>query len=310
MSRLIAASTTPRRGFTIVELLVTMIIVSVVGIILSRLMLGQQRFYQRTNEQIGMRRELRTAMSLVPADLRSISSSGGDLTTFSATSLTFRAVLGASAVCARPSNSAIDLPPLNMARSTITSWYAMPQAGDTIWAFNDSLSRGAEDDVWVPLRVTNIAQSTAYCPGSAFTDATLDATKPRFRVSVSPNLSDSIVVGAALRFTRSVRYALAAQTSGRYYLTRAQYIGGAWETATPVSGPYDAPSGTNGGLRFTYFDSLGAAVTNAAMGRSVSRIDLILRARGASSSGTFGTGSSTTSLTDSLAFRIALRNRQ
>ncbi|MDQ8163324.1 MAG: prepilin-type N-terminal cleavage/methylation domain-containing protein [Gemmatimonadota bacterium] len=310
MSRLIAASTTPRRGFTIVELLVTMIIVSVVGIILSRLMLGQQRFYQRTNEQIGMRRELRTAMSLVPADLRSISSAGGDLTTFNETALTFRAVLGASAVCARPSNSAIDLPPLNMARSTITSWYAMPQAGDTIWAFNDSLSRGAEDDVWVPLRVTNIAQSTAYCPGSALTDATLDATKPRFRVSVSPNLSDSIVVGAALRFTRSVRYALAAQTSGRYYLTRAQYIGGAWETATPVSGPYDAPSGTNGGLRFTYFDSLGAAVTNAAMGRSVSRIDLILRARGASSSGTFGTGSSTTSLTDSLAFRIALRNRQ
>ena len=32
----------------------------------------------------GMRRELRSAMNLVPADLRSISSSGGDLTAFDA----------------------------------------------------------------------------------------------------------------------------------------------------------------------------------------------------------------------------------
>ena len=137
-----------RHGFTMVEMLVTMAILSVVGVVVSRLMLGQQRFYQRTSEQMGMRRELRSAMSLVPADLRSVSSSGGDLTTFDASSLTFRAVLGASAVCARPSNSALDLPPLNMARTTITSWYTTPQAGDTVWAFNDSLSRGAEDDVW------------------------------------------------------------------------------------------------------------------------------------------------------------------
>jgi len=65
-----------RHGFTMVELLVTMAILSVVGVVVSRLMLGQQRFYQRTSEQMGMRRELRSAMSLVPADLRSVSSSG------------------------------------------------------------------------------------------------------------------------------------------------------------------------------------------------------------------------------------------
>ena len=32
-----------------VELLVTMAILSVVGVVVSRLMLGQQRFYQRTS---------------------------------------------------------------------------------------------------------------------------------------------------------------------------------------------------------------------------------------------------------------------
>ncbi len=291
-----------------IEMLVTMTILSVIGIIVSRLMLGQQRFYQRTNEQMGMRRELRSAMNLVPADLRSISSSGGDLTTFSSSALTFRAVLGASIACARPNNTTLDLPPLNMARSTITSWYASPQAGDTVWAFNDSLSRGAEDDVWVPLRITAVSQSTALCPLSPFTDAVLDAGKPRFRVTLSANLPDSIKVGSALRFTRSARYQLTAQSSGRFYLTRSEYLGGAWQGNTPVSGPYEAPSGSNGGIRFTYFDSLGLAVTNPALGRSVARIDMILRARGANSSG--GVGGSGTRNTDSLAFRIALRNRQ
>lgn len=305
MPRLIAGR---RRGFTMVELLVTMTILSVVGIIVSRLMLGQQRFYQRTNEQMGMRRELRSAMNLVPADLRSVSSSGGDLTAFDASSLTFRAVLGASAVCARPSDSALDLPPLNMARNTITSWYTIPQAGDTVWAFNDSLSRGAEDDVWVPLRITSVSQSTTLCPLSPFIDAALDVNKPRFRVSVSPNLPDSITVGSPLRFTRSARFQLSAQSSGRYYLTRAEYVGGAWQAATAVSGPYEPPNGANGGIRFSYFDSLGLAVTNPAQGRDVARIDMILRAKGANSSGSVGNGG--TSNTDSLAFRIALRNRQ
>ncbi len=117
-------------------------------------------------------------------------------------------------------------------------------------------------------------------------------------------------VGSALRFTRSARYALNTQASGKYYLTRAEYIGGAWSAATAVSGPYETPVGANGGIRFTYFDSLGAAVTNPALGANVSRIDLMLRARGANSSGTYGTGSSSTSNTDSLGFRIALRNRQ
>lgn len=301
---------THRHGFTLVELLVTMIILSGIGIIVSRLMLGQQRFYQRTSEQMGMRRELRSAMSLVPADLRSISSSGGDLTTFTSTSLTFRAVLGASIVCARPNNSTIDLPPLNMARNTVTSWYTIPQAGDTVWAFNDSLSRGAEDDAWVPLQITAISQGTSLCPASPFLDATLDAGKPRFRLSVSPNLPDSVTVGSALRFTRSARYALNPQASGKFYLTRAEYIGGAWQSATAVSGPYDTPNGSDGGIRFTFFDSLGAPVADGTDGARVARIDLMLRARGASSSGTYGTGSNSTSTTDSLGFRIALRNRQ
>jgi type II secretory pathway pseudopilin PulG len=292
---------------TIAELLVTLGIISVLGVVVSQLMMGQQRFYQRTNEQMGMRRELRSAMSLVPADLRSISSSGGDLTGMGNTAITFRAVLGASIICQRVSNTVIDLPPTNMARNTLTAWYAEPAVGDTLWAFNDSLSRGAEDDVWTPLRITGVANSNG-CTPSPYLDVLLDAAKPRWRLTLSGTLPDSVRAGSAVRITRSTRYQLEPQGSGNYYLTRSEYQSGGWTASTPVSGPYAPPVSGEGGIRFAYFDSLGVAVNSVAESRRVARIDLLLRAKGDNSSGTFGSKSTTN--TDSLAFRIALRNRQ
>jgi len=304
MPRLIRA----RRGFSIAELLITLGILSVIGIIVSRLMLGQQRFYQRTNEQVEMRRELRSAMSLVPADLRSISSSGGDLTNFGDSFVQFRAVIGASIICSKVSGTQMDIPPLDMARNTLTSWYTQPVAGDTLWVFNDSLSRGAEDDEWKGLRITGVSQSTTLCPLSPYLDAALDAGKVRYRITVSANMGDSVKAGSAIRFTRSTRYFLDDEESGSWYLHREEYRGGSWSEPVAVSGPYAPPVSGTGGLRFAYFDSLGYPVTSVAQSRNISRIDLLLRAKGESSSGTFGTSSTQNS--DSLAFRIALRNRQ
>lgn len=302
--------TRARRGFSLAELLITLGILSILGLIVSQLMMGQQRFFQRTNEQMNMRRELRSAMSLLPADLRSISSSGGDLTNFGDDFVQFRAVIGASIICNKASATQMHIPPLNMARNTLTSWYTQPVEGDTLWVFNDSLQRGAEDDEWKPLRITGVSEDAGLCAGSPYIDGTLDAGKLRYRISVANNMGDSVKAGSAIRFTRSMRYYLDDETSGAWYLHRSEYLRGQWSQPVAVSGPYTAPAsgGVGGGLRFAYFDSLGAAVTSVANSRRVSRIDLLLRAKGDNSSGKFGTSS--TANTDSLAFRIALRNRQ
>lgn len=296
-----------RAGFTLAELLATMTLLGLIGTVVAKIMMGQQRFYHRQNEQLGVRRELRTAMSIVPADLRGVSSSGGDLTAFSDNSVTFRNILGASIVCARPSATEIDMPPRNMARNTLTSWYTPPRTGDSIYVFDEGALRGAEDDTWAAAVIQGAVENAAYCPLSVYTDATLDAAKGRYRFTISPALSANVKVGAAVRFVRSTRYTLSPEASGKYYLARAEYAGG-WGPPTPVSGPYDAPAtGGGGGVQFAFFDSTGAAVTNVANSRRVARIDLLIRATGASTSGDLGSG---TAVKDSLAFRIALRNRQ
>ena len=159
-----------RRGFTLVELLVTLAMLGVVGTILSRMMLDQQRFYQKTNEQMGVRRELRTAMSTVPGDLRSISSVGGDILSFGTTQITFRSTFGASVVCNKPNPSTIDIPPLNMARTTLTAWASQPTVGDTIYAFRSD-SMGAGGDSWTAHRILAVSSGYLAC-SSAFTNCT------------------------------------------------------------------------------------------------------------------------------------------
>jgi type II secretory pathway pseudopilin PulG len=286
-----------------VELLVTVVIMGVLGSVLAQLLMGQQRFFQRSVEQTTVRRELRAAMSIMPAELRSLSSSGGDLSSLTPTSIQFRGLIGASVVCAKPAANVVDLPPVDLAHNVLTSWYTEPVAGDTMYAFDEGLLRGAEDDTWVPLRIQSVAATSAPCPGAPYTDPAADVGKDRFRVTLTDPVPDSVKIGAGVRFYRHMRYELSQSASQKWYLSRSEYAGSAWSAPAFISGPYDAP--TSGGIAFRYFDSTGVEVTSVANANSVARIDLTLRARGLA-----GSKQGQAAPKDSLAFRIALRNRQ
>jgi prepilin-type N-terminal cleavage/methylation domain-containing protein len=292
-----------RRGFTMVELLVTLTLISVLGAVLAQLMMNQQRFYHRTVEQSGVRRELRAAMSILPAEIRSLSSSGGDLTALTPTSIQFRGLIGASIVCAKPGGNVVDLPPTDLAHNVLTTWYTEPVAGDTMYAFDEGLLRGAEDDIWVPLPISSVAATTVPCPGAPYTDPVADAGKQRYRITLSNAVPDSVKVGAGVRFYRHMRYQLSQSTSNKWYLSRSELAGGAWTTPAYMSGPYESPTG--GGISFRYFDSTGVEITSVASANSVARVDLTLRA-----SGLAGSQKGQSVPKDSLSFRIALRNRQ
>lgn len=283
-----------------------MVVLGILGTVVTSVMLGQQRFLHRTNEQMIVRRELRTAMSALPADLRGVSSVGGDLLDFDASSVSFRNVTGSSIVCAKTSSNSIDLPPVNATRGTLTSWVTPPLAGDSLYIVRTD-SSGIVGDFWTAHRITTIATSPVLCPGSAFLDFS-DAGKTRYRLTVTPALPDSVVVGSAMRFVRSTRYALTQQASGQWYLGRSEYAAGAWSTETPIAGPYLAPSSSGaGGVSLRFYDSTGVQVATTAGAAGVARVDVVLRAQG---HGTSGPSGATTIVKDSVAFRVALRNRQ
>jgi prepilin-type N-terminal cleavage/methylation domain-containing protein len=302
------ASGPRRRGFTLIELLVTMTILGLLGTMVTAVMVGQQRFFQRTTQQMDVRRELRTAVNVMSAELRSVSSAAGDIVTFDRMSITFRGVLGSSVVCATPTRALLDLVPTNMARMQLSNFTSDPSVGDSVVVLRTD-SSGVAGEYWSAHRITSVSSSTTTCAPSPYVDAALDAGKSRLRLAVTPNLPDSVVAGAPLRLLRTTRYALATQTSGAWYLGRSEYAGGAWTAAVPVAGPFQAASAAGtGGLGLAMYDSLGVAVTAIGSSNRISRIDVVARASGERSSGVVG--SSSTAVIDSLLVSIALRNRR
>jgi prepilin-type N-terminal cleavage/methylation domain-containing protein len=297
-----------RRGYTLAELLITLTMLSVIGTVVAQIMMGQQRYYQRTVEQMGVRRELRSALSVLPAELRGLSSVGGDVVDFTTSSITFRSPLGTSLVCAKTGTSTIDVPPLNTARTSTTSWYQAPVAGDTVFALRYD-SSGVKGEFWTAHSITSVSSSTSYCAASPYIDAALDAGKARFRFAVAPALPDSVVVSSAIRFARTAKYSLTQGASGLWYLSRSEYLGGAWTAAVPFSGPFMAPAVSGlSGMSLTFYDSTGALVSAVANAKKISRVDVALRAQGLNSSGLYG--SNTKTVIDSVALSVALRNRR
>lgn len=303
--------TTPpaRRGFTLVELLVTIIVLAVIGTLLATSMLGQQRFFQRAYEMVGVRRELRTAMSMVPTDLRGLSSIGGDVLSFTSEEMTFRATVGASIVCGRDGLFTLHLPPLELAHNTLTSWAEAPTPGDRLYAFDEGTLRGAEDDAWRALTITGVSQSTSVCPGAPFTDPTADAGKPRWIITVAEPIPATVILGAGLRITREMAYALEqSEETSRWYLTQTTRRGGAWGEPIVISGPYESLDA--GGMQLVYFDSTGVEIPPVVGDPTgLARVDLTMRAAGLPGSGPVYTGADVVPR-DSIAFRIAIRNRQ
>lgn len=297
-----------RRGFTLIELLITMTILGLLGTMVTAVMVGQQRFFQRTTQQMDVRRELRTAVNVMSTELRGVSSAAGDIVAFDRMSITFRDVLGSSVVCATPTRAQLDLVPTNAARMQLSNFASDPSVGDTVVVLRND-SSGVAGEFWSAHRITSVSSSAVSCPLSPYVDAVLDVGKARLRLGVTPNLPDSVVAGAPLRLLRTTRYALATQTSGAWYLGRSEYAGGAWTAAVPIAGPFQAASAAGtGGLGLAMYDSVGVAVTAIASSNRIARIDVVARASGERSSGVVG--SSATAVTDSLLVSIALRNRR
>src|SRR6266545_4499285 len=89
-----------RAGFTLIELVIAMVLMSLVGGAIVKLLLRQQRFYNSTTDLIQTRQQIRQAAAMLPSDLRGISSIGGDISVMADSALEFRSVFGSSVVCA------------------------------------------------------------------------------------------------------------------------------------------------------------------------------------------------------------------
>ena len=279
-------STNRRAGLTLVETMVALVLLGIIAGGIMSVVMRQQRFYQSATEVIDTRAQIRQAASVVPVDVRGISSVDGDIVEMTDSALEVRGNIGSAVLCSRAAaggGAVITVTPTDVADGrSFTAFLARPKVNDLALVFNDSLG-GTQDDSWNTYTITAIDSTKVGC--TRFTDATKDAERYRYLYTLSgpvasltavPNM---IVDGAPVRFVRRVRYALYKSASdGKWWLGYRECRGNGTgcDALQPVSGPYRpyVPNDTlNSGVAFVYRDSTGA-LTNVAA--NVARIDLFV----------------------------------
>jgi prepilin-type N-terminal cleavage/methylation domain-containing protein len=300
-----------RQGLTLPELLIAILLLAIVGGGITRVMIKQQQVYKDASLSAIAKRELRLGASVLPTELRSVSSSGGDILTMAEDEMLMNAYIGSSVICQKlpPTNSdAFWIPPRNLANHTLTSWVTRPQVGDMVFLFNENLEKGSQDDRWEKRVIIAIDLDPNGCVVSPYTDVALDAGKPRLFVKLDAPVPDSVKVGAVVRFSRPVEYSIYQETSGNWYLGLREHLAGSWGSYAPLAGPFRPfASGDNkpSGLQFRYYDSLGVRITNMANGKDVARVDVFMRTDKGRAAVTERNGNS---LQDSVLMRVAIRN--
>ena len=323
-----------RGGFTLAEVMIVATLMGLIGSMLTVVLVRQQRFHRAVASLTDARARMRDIETIMPTDMRGISTVAGDIYVMHANEIQFRAFTGASALCSYVAGqpTKIELPPkvmvvpplaTNIVPTVITSWINAPLVGDQVFIYNDSLLTGNADDTWTRFTITALDSSTDFAPNSCLsTNATPliqagdDAAK-RYRITLNAaptQVPIGIVVGAPIRFAREVRY------SGYQGADNNWYIG--YQTCTPsgttapgtcgtrevLAGPVlpISTDTTTSGLFFGYYKQTGAIATLVT--DTVARISVGIRTTAESLRRS--TGSSTSIAGgDSLRFVVGIRNR-
>jgi prepilin-type N-terminal cleavage/methylation domain-containing protein len=301
-------STRNRGGFSLAEIMVALVLLGIVCGGIMTVIMRQQTFYRSATDVIDTRQQIRQATTVVPVDLRGVSSVGGDIIAMSDSALDVRANIGSGIVCSHTANT-ITVPPVDQwGGKVFTSFLTKPSLNDVALVFNDS-TPGTQDDTWQVLTITGIDSTLVGC--GSFTDVVNDASKYRYTYTVSPLLSTLIIDGAPVRFARRAKYAIYKSTSDQLWwlgYRECRGDGSSCAAIQPVSGPYRAyiaNDTVNSGISFVYRD-VSNSVTNVAA--NVARIELFVH--GETQAPVALGGGVPVKYRDYQKVTIAIRNRQ
>jgi len=285
-----------RRGFTLVELLVALVLMGIVTAAIYRVLVNNQRTYQSQTQRIDLQQNIRAAATILPAEFRELNAFDGDIKAMGPDSIMIRAMRQFGVLCTVPVlTGGVVTGKFLVLRDEITMGSRAFQVGDSILVFDEGSEDSRNDDAWAVGRVALPAPSALACPdGRAGTKVNVD-----FAAFGAPlvNAANAIPVGAAVRGFEVVTYKIYQAADGLWYLGLI--------TPGNVVQPLVGPLVGNTGLRFNYFNGAGAV---AAVPTSVAQIEIIVRGRTAQAI-QLPSGGQVTPV-DSVVTRVALRNNR
>ncbi len=282
--------TRARRGFTLIELIISLVISGVILGAAYKLLLANQRFYRSQSVINDVQTNVREAALILSGEMREISAVGGDLQQMTDTAVTINAMRALGIICSVPD---LILGRIVVNNAALFKYRNIDPSRDSVFIFREGLANRSSDDRWLRGKVSGTAAVNC-ADGTAGTRIALNGLAGGLFTQM-----DSVTIGAPVRAFETVNYRLYDGGSGIWWLGIRNNVSGAWTTTSPVAGPMRP----NDGVKFAYYDSTGTATVTAALVRSIG-----ITVRGLSSSSIQSAGHATGAYSDSLTVRVAVRN--
>src|SRR5688500_8084369 len=148
-----------RAGFTMIEMLITVVLFGLVVGGLMTVIRRQQAFYRSTGQMMEVRSQADQAFGIVPRDLRAISSIGDDIVEMSDSAITFRSQLGSTVLCSKTANVVVAPPAARLMKGhRLSVWREAPAIGDELFIYDDGDEPSEVDDSWKTYEITGVAK--------------------------------------------------------------------------------------------------------------------------------------------------------
>ncbi len=304
-----------RRGFSLPELLVALVLFALIGGAIVRTLSTGQRAYDAQVQHVDLQQNMRLASSILTSELRELDASDGDLQAIDSVSIRMRSMRQAGIVCTLPVLGGAMVSQVLSAvtfavRDTLQSIrYFAPTDSVMVMYEGDAASRA--DDSWL---VGSVFAGTD--PGTGALTNCTDGTGRQGRLfkvdlyfdnAATPpqlNAAGNVSLGSLVRAYQSVTFKRVKVGSDWYVGFDSAGVAG---TSQPLVGPLSDSLG----LKFTYYDSLDAVLVapyTAIVRARVARISIGLALRTAApirmNTGTPAYGVTGTTL------EVALRNNR
>jgi len=293
-----------RRGFTMIELLVALVLLGLVSTAIYRVLVNNQRLYMAQTQRIDLSQNIRAANTILSSEFRELDAFDGDIAAMTATSIDIRAMRWLSFICVAPALNGVNVGNQMIIRGNAVGTPMffgsrfVNETTDSLLIYLDGNQTTRTDDYFVPGRIA-ATPGNQQCPAVGAV-----AAQPGTRIVfdgnfiAGTNVPGAITAGAPVRGFERARYALYQPAGDTSWYLGFQPSG---QTMQPLIGPL-----LTNGLTFSYFNAAGAVT---AVRTQVARIDVTVRARSVNRVRSGGQAPMR-AIVDSITFSVALRNNR